>query len=655
MRFEAGSVFAGYTVISRLGRGGMATVYLVREPGIDRLVALKVLPEQLVDEEQFSARFEQEARLIGGLDHPNIIPLYRYGITDDVPWMALRYVDGGDFAARLAARPLPVAEGLSILRGVAAALDYAHHMGVIHRDLKPQNILLTHHGAYLADFGVAKMLEGVSGANTAAGDVLGSPSYMAPEQAQGLRLGPYTDVYALAVICFQWLTGSLPFDADTPHAILLKHIKEPLPTDALGLLAPNVAAVLERGLAKQPEQRFQSASALIAELEKALYAASTLVIGIPTPMEPLPLSSALPATPEHYREIAAKPLGPATPVTAPTPSRSWKGIGLLALVLVLAIGGYVWRQELRTATDQQVLADGSTPISSSSAPAPGASTAPQKPKQDARFVDLGGGLLKDARSGLEWTQRDNGSDINWNDAKRYCENKKNSWRLPNLDELAAIYGTNDPSSTPCGTAYACKTSALFHLTTRLLWSGTADDATHAWFVDLYNGVQTRTRLEDSTGDRALCVRGSQVLDKPFSGTLGSSALSVRLGCLTDVGANANESANLPFWNTKNNGGKSLCVLNRIYLTSSDVGSVRADVDEASGQPVLRLTFKSEGAQRLTALTSENLDRQLVYVLDGKILIAATIMSPVNGDAELTGMDPQQIREIASRIEQQLDK
>jgi serine/threonine-protein kinase len=654
MRFEAGSVFAGYTVISRLGRGGMATVYLVREPGIDRLVALKVLPEQLVDEVQFSARFEQEARLIGGLDHPNIIPLYRYGITDDVPWMALRYVDGGDFAARLAARPLPVAEGLSILRGVAGALDYAHHMGVIHRDLKPQNILLTHHGAYLADFGVAKMLEGASGANTAAGDVLGSPSYMAPEQAQGGRLGPYTDVYALAVICFQWLTGTLPFDADTPHAILLKHIKEPLPTDALGLLAPNVAAVLEHGLAKQPEQRFQSASALIAELEKALYSASTLVIGIPTQTQPLPPSSPQAATPEH---VAAKPLEPALPVVAPTttPSRSWKWIGLLALAMGLAIGGYVWRQEMRTATDRQLPADGSAPISSSSAPAPGASTAPHRPSQDAKFADLGGGVMKDTRSGLEWTQRDNGSDINWNDATRYCASKKNGWRLPNLDELAALYDTNDPSSTPCGTSYACKTSSLFHLTKRLLWSGTTDDSAHAWLVDLYNGAQTRTRLEDATDDRALCVRGAQVLDKPFSGTLGSSALSIRLGCLTDVGADANESANLPFWNTKDNGGKPLCVLNRIYLTSSDVGSVRADVDEASGRPVLRLTLKPEGAQRMTALTSENLNRRLVYVLDGKILIAATIMSPVNGDAELTGMDPQQIQEIASRIEQQLNK
>jgi serine/threonine-protein kinase len=641
MRFEAGSQFAGYTVVSRLGRGGMATVYLVREHGIDRLVALKVLPEQLVDDALFSARFEQEARLIGSLDHPNIIPLYRYGITDDVPWMALRYVDGGDLAKRLTARPLPVPEGLSILRGVAAALDYAHHMGVIHRDLKPQNILLTGHGAvYLADFGVAKMLEGASRANTAAGDILGSPSYMSPEQAQGLQLGPYTDVYALAVICYQWLTGSLPFDADTPHAILLKHIKEPLPPHALGLLAANVAAVLKRGLAKQPEERFQSASALIAELEQALYATATLVIGPTAQAEPSPPSSSPPAIPELDPEAVPKAPEPPIPILAPAakPGRRWKGIALLILVLALAIGGYVWRDAMRNASGPQAFAD-------------------------TRFLDLGKGVLKDTQTGLEWTQGDNGSNINWNDAKRYCESKKNGWRLPNLDELKAIYETNVPSPRVClvlagshsPVSFTCMTSPLFHLTSDHFWSATAYDSTRAWLIQLEDDSSYTVPVSDAGINRALCVQGTQALDSQFSGTLGDSALSVRLGCLTDSGTQANDAADLPFWNPKEHGGKPLCVLNRIYLTSSDVASVAADVDETSGRPVLRLTFKPDGAQRMTALTSQNLDRQLVYVMDGKILIAATIQAPVGGDAQVTGLDSEQTQTIASRIQQQIGK
>lgn len=283
MRFETDSEFAGYTVVSRLGRGGMATVYLVREPGLERLVALKVLPQQLVDDQQFGARFEQEARVIGSLDHPHIIPVYRYGITEDIPWMALRYVDGGDFAARLIARPLALAEGFVILRGVASALDYAHRKNIVHRDIKPQNILLSSEGsAYLADFGVAKLLQASTVSHTLIGGIVGSPAYMAPEQAQGHAIGPHTDIYSLAVICFQWLTGGLPFEADTPHAVLLKHVLEPLPTEALGLLAPAVAAALQRGMAKKPEDRFATAGQLIVALEQAMYAPmSNTLDGLP--------------------------------------------------------------------------------------------------------------------------------------------------------------------------------------------------------------------------------------------------------------------------------------------------------------------------------------------------------------------------------------
>ena len=357
MRFETGSVFAGYTVESRLGRGGMATVYLVRELGLNRWVALKVLPEQLVDDAQFSARFEQEAQVIAALDHPNIIPLYRYGITDDMPWMALRYVDDGDLGTRLSARPLAISDGLTILKGVAAALDYAHRKGVIHRDLKPQNILLTSDGAvYLADFGVAKMLEGSSSLKTSTGGILGTPAYMAPEQAQGMQLGPYTDVYALAVICFQWLTGNLPFDAHTPHAVLMKHVRDPVPAEALRMLSSQVADVLLRGLAKQPEQRIQAASTLIAELERALFTpATSLISAVATPateqrQSPQPASNQSPIEIAAPQPPAPTPLPPtALPsVAQSTPgfSSRWKITAVIVLVLIAGIGTDAFRRRL---------------------------------------------------------------------------------------------------------------------------------------------------------------------------------------------------------------------------------------------------------------------------------------------------------------------
>jgi serine/threonine-protein kinase len=276
MRFKAGEEFAGYRIEAKLGRGGMATVYLARELPLDRQVALKVLPETLVDDADFQARFEQEARVIARLDHPHIVPLYRYGISEDVPWMALRYVDGGDLGARLRAGPLALADGLAIFRGIAAALDYAHQHGVVHRDFKPQNVLLSASGApYLADFGVAKLLEGSSRLRTQSGSLFGSPAYIAPEQATSGIVSPATDVYALAVTAFQWLTGVLPFDADTPHAVLLKHIHEPLPASALAELPEPVGEVLERALEKAPSARYGSATAFTTALERSVQRAAS--------------------------------------------------------------------------------------------------------------------------------------------------------------------------------------------------------------------------------------------------------------------------------------------------------------------------------------------------------------------------------------------
>ena len=595
MRFEAGTVFAGYTIVSRLGRGGMATVYLAREPGLDRLVALKVLPEQLVDDAQFAARFEQEAKLIAGLDHPNIIPLYRYGIADDVPWMALRYVDGGDFASRLN-RPLPVPEGLSLLRGVASALDYAHRKGVIHRDLKPQNILLSGDAsAYLADFGVAKMLEGSFGLKTATGGVMGTPAYMAPEQTRGLQLGPFTDVYALAVICFQWLTGNLPFDADTPQAILMKHALDPLPADALRSLSPRVAAVIQRGLAKRPEDRFQSATTLIDQLENALlssHAPELSATRAPPSAETAARTDDVPTRSGHlrnaialgalalviagyayWRESAtrsappptpaqpaiAKPAEPlaTTPIIQPTPDNKQPAIAptpeptATATLIVktdsdcrLAINSFkkgpLQADKVRTfkvnpgeqlieciddadpkarAAETRTLTSGeqavvvlalAQKVSGLSASSPKEEAAPPSSAHDEAFSDIGGGILKNVRTGLEWSQRDNGADTDWNTASAYCAAKGGNWRLPDLQELGGIFDTKIATPNACATigtvTYACKTSPLFRLTSTTFWSATSDGPTQAWQMNLVSGSRDRVPVGFAHDARALCVR-----------------------------------------------------------------------------------------------------------------------------------------------------
>ena len=346
MRLKEGQGFAGYTVVRKLGRGGMASVYLAAESGFARQDALKILPEDLADEPSFVARFQQEAQTIASLEHPSIVPLYRFGIEDGVPWMALRYVAGGDLSRRLAERPLGAAEGFSMLGDVARALDHAHRRGVIHRDLKPQNILLDEDGhAYLADFGVAKLLAATALVKTGTGSTVGTPAYMSPEQALGHELTHASDLYALGVICFQWWTGLLPFDADTPHAVLLKHALEPLPEKPLESMTPAMRAVLMRAMAKDPQARYPSATALIDALRDAQAASAAAT--------PQPLQGV--ATPPALHDAATTPASslqgtaltpppplppqPAMTITPPPPLRSAKTASRTPTLVWWMLGG----------------------------------------------------------------------------------------------------------------------------------------------------------------------------------------------------------------------------------------------------------------------------------------------------------------------------
>ncbi|MGE5126384.1 MAG: serine/threonine-protein kinase, partial [Betaproteobacteria bacterium] len=185
MDLEPGSPFGPYRIVEPLGRGGMAVVYRARDPALERDVALKILPPEFLHEPTFAERFRQEARVAARLEHPHVLPVHAFGIEQGRPWMAMRLVSGGSLADRLQRGPLPKAQTVAVLGEVASALDYAHARGVVHRDVKPANVLLDEGGrAYLADFGIARLLEGSSVA-TQTGLVVGTPSYMAPEQALG--------------------------------------------------------------------------------------------------------------------------------------------------------------------------------------------------------------------------------------------------------------------------------------------------------------------------------------------------------------------------------------------------------------------------------------------------------------------------------------
>ena len=218
MALADGSNFGPYRIIGRLGRGGMATVYRAYEPGLDRYVALKVLPEDSLENETAVQRFKLEARAVARLVHPNIVPVLAFGIEEATrtPWMALQLIEGGSLAGVLAHGMLGPRRALGFLRGIATALDYAHARGVLHRDVKPQNVLVAAGDhVYLADFGLARILES-STRQSVTGTVLGTPQYMAPEQAMGRELDHRCDIYALGIVAYELLAGAPPFQAGHP-------------------------------------------------------------------------------------------------------------------------------------------------------------------------------------------------------------------------------------------------------------------------------------------------------------------------------------------------------------------------------------------------------------------------------------------------------
>jgi serine/threonine protein kinase len=350
-----------YEIIQELGQGGMAIVYLARDPYVKRQVALKVLPRQFTFDPQFRTRFQREAEVIATLEHASIVPVYDFGEDDNQPFIVMRYMSGGSLGDLLSNGPLPIPEITTLFQHIGSAVDYAHSRGVIHRDIKPGNILFDSQGGIcLSDFGIAKIAEATA-AFTGTG-IIGTPAYMSPEQAQGEKtIDGRCDVYSLGVVLFQALSGELPFKADTPMGVAIAHITEPVPS----LLArrpdlpPAFEPVIHKALEKDPARRYQTAS----ELAQAIHEAG-IASGDRTLLEPLsgadktqlealsgtwlePRSgSAVPPTPPPAvtaSGAASTSLPPAASVRTSTFPKllGVGGLGILLLCLcVVAIGGF---------------------------------------------------------------------------------------------------------------------------------------------------------------------------------------------------------------------------------------------------------------------------------------------------------------------------
>ena len=347
---QPGQQIGPYQVINQIGKGGMATVYKAYHAAVDRYVAIKIISNQLVENAEFLKRFKQEARLIAKLEHPHILPIHDFGETDGVPYMVMRYLEAGTLKERLKNNALSLAEIDRIFSQLADALQYAHENGVIHRDIKPSNVMLDKRGSvFLTDFGVAKMLEG-SSSLTATGTVTGTPDYMSPEQAQGLKVDGRSDVYSLGIVLFEMLTGHVPFEAETPLAVLFKQIQEPPPP--LSIIRPDLPyqleAVLLKALTKNPADRFTG----IDDFHEAWRRAISAI------MQEAPTTPPLARLPEEADEKTNAPAASA-PATVQSPSRLAApparkrfpclglAAGLLGLLAIAVIFGFLRLGSLR--------------------------------------------------------------------------------------------------------------------------------------------------------------------------------------------------------------------------------------------------------------------------------------------------------------------
>ncbi len=290
-----------YKIIEQIGRGATANVYKALQTKLNRYVGIKVLSPLVADEGAFRARFTREARAVAQLDHPNILPVYDFDQHGNLVYIVMQYVDTGslaDILTELDGKPMPLDTTLKILEQVGSALTYAHKRGIIHRDIKPGNILLgSDNWVLLTDFGLVKIMEDPTSI-TQSGVGVGTPNYMAPEQVRGDPVDPRADLYALGAMVYQMVTGTLPFEAESGLAVALKHINEvPTPPREVNpRLSPAVSQVILKALEKERDARYQSADELVAAFQEALAKKNPI-----RRLEPVKVQPSRPITASRFR------------------------------------------------------------------------------------------------------------------------------------------------------------------------------------------------------------------------------------------------------------------------------------------------------------------------------------------------------------------
>ncbi len=356
MPFVAGETVGAYRITEQLGSGGMATVFKAYHAALDRYVAIKALHPAFKADPNFLARFQREARVVARLDHPNIVPVYDFSDHNGQPYLVMRYVEGETLKARLGRGRLSTEETLNVIHPVGAALMYAHGEGVLHRDIKPSNVMLTAKGdVFLTDFGLARIAQ--AGESTLSQDaILGTPQYISPEQARGERdLDARTDVYSLGVVVYELLVGRVPYQADTPYAVVHDHIFTPLPLPrSINLNLPEpLERFLLKALSKDRVDRFSSVEEMMAGLNRAVDESGNVPAGsIATVVQPgaaptaaappKPAASEQPISPPVTRHLSTSlptPVGRGLRRTGPSRVTPivWAGLGALIVIGIVAL------------------------------------------------------------------------------------------------------------------------------------------------------------------------------------------------------------------------------------------------------------------------------------------------------------------------------
>lgn len=354
MSFKVGETIGPYKIVAQIGQGGMATIFKAYQTNLDRYVALKVMHPALKEDRSFVMRLQREATVIAKLSHPNIVAVHDFREYEGIPFLVLQYIEGKTLKDVLKEQKLNTQQILNIVRPVADALSYAHARGVLHRDVKPSNILIDNEGhVYLSDFGLARIAQ--SGESTASQDMMiGSPHYLSPEQAKSEPVDERTDVYSLGVVLYEMFVGRVPFKAETTYATILAHINDPPPPPRS--INPKVPLAVEqvilKALAKNPNDRYPSVREMMRALENAVRGPRE----VDEPAAPIPLIEYKPS-PEVVTPPPQTRVSPPKPSAAPAPRvqkparraqtpRAWLPFALalvafIAFIACLGVGALV--------------------------------------------------------------------------------------------------------------------------------------------------------------------------------------------------------------------------------------------------------------------------------------------------------------------------